>query len=506
MRPVVTVAEMRAADAAALAHVDQSALVARAGTAVAFAALRMLGSGYGHRVVVVAGKGNNGADGRVAGAVLRRRGCRVTLLDAAAPGRLPPCDLVVDAAYGTGFRGTYVAPLVPPEARVLAVDIPSGVDGDTGKASGRPMPADRTVTFAALKPGLLQGDGPRLAGEVVVADIGVPVGTPPVQLVDDADVVDLVPRRTSSAHKWATAVAVVAGSPGMEGAAALSAAGASHAGAGMVRLAVPGVPADQPGPWPIEAVRMPLPADRGQWVDDVLAVLGRCRALVVGPGLGRHDATVEHVRRLVAESPVPVVADADALFALGKADDARTVLAGDRQAGDRQVVLTPHDGEYERLAGEPPGPDRLAAARHLADRTGAVVLLKGSLTAVASPAAHIPAAASPAASTDVGQVLLAAAGSPRLATAGTGDVLSGVIGALLARGVPAAGAAALGAHVHGRAAGRGPAEGLVAEDLPALVSAWLSDALGDGRPVDGRPAVGRSVDGRPAVGRSVDGR
>lgn len=458
MRPVLTVAEMRAADAAALAHVDQAALVARAGTAVAFAALRMLGSGYGHRVVVVAGKGNNGADGRVAGAVLRRRGGRVTVLDAAAPGRLPPCDLVIDAAYGTGFRGSYTAPRVPPGARVLAVDIPSGVDGDTGAASGRPMPADRTVTFAALKPGLLQGDGPALAGEVVVADIGVPVGQPPVALVEDDDVVADVPRRSPTSHKWATAVAVVAGSPGMEGAAALSAGGASHAGAGMVRLVVPGVAADQPGPWPIEAVRMPLPA--GGWVDDVLSVLGRCRALVVGPGLGRHDGTADQVRRVIHQSPVPVVADADALFALGTADDAVPVLAG-----DRPVVLTPHDGEYERLASTPAGPDRLAAARRLADRTGAVVLLKGSLTAVASPG---------------GSVLLAAAGSPRLATAGTGDVLSGVIGAFLARGVPAPAAAALGAHVHGRAAARGPAEGLVAEDLPALVSGWLSETLDDG--------------------------
>ncbi|HVX22508.1 MAG TPA: NAD(P)H-hydrate dehydratase [Acidimicrobiales bacterium] len=469
---MVTVAEMRAADAAALQHVDQAALVARAGTAVAFAALRMLGSGYGHRVVVVAGKGNNGADGRVAGAVLRRRGCRVTVLDAAAPGRLPPCDLVIDAAYGTGFRGSYTAPLVPPGARVLAVDIPSGVDGDTGAAPGRPMPADRTVTFAALKPGLLQGDGPGLAGEVVVADIGVPVGQPPVAVVEDADVSARVPRRSPSSHKWATAVAVVAGSPGMEGAAALSAGGASHAGAGMVRLAVPGVAADQPGPWPIEAVRMPLPADG--WVDDVLAVLGRCRALVVGPGLGREDATAAQVRRLVAAAPVPVVADADALLALGSADAAAAVLAG-----DRPVVLTPHDGEYERLAGQPPGPDRVAAARRLADRTGAVVLLKGSLTAVASPGD---------AGDGSGQVLLAAAGSPRLATAGTGDVLSGIIGALLARGVPAAAAAALAAHVHGRAADRGPAEGLVAEDLPALVSGWLSDVLGDAAP--GRGGLG----------------
>ena len=169
----------------------------------------------------------------------------------------------------------------------------------------------------------------------------------------------------------------------------------------------------------------------------------------------------------MAASPVPVVADADALFALGDAGRRSAPVV----AGDRPVVLTPHDGEYERLAGEPPGPDRVAAVRRLADRTGAVVLLKGSLTAVASPSPGSDAA---------GPVRLAAAGSARLATAGTGDVLSGVDRRLPRPRRRCAGAAALAAHVHGRAAGRGPAEGLVAEDLPPLVAGWLSAQLGDG--------------------------
>ena len=445
---------------------DQSVLVARAGNAVAREALRMLGSGYGLRVTVVAGKGNNGADGRVAALALRRRGAAVTVLDAAsAPDRLDRCDLVVDAAYGTGFRGDYEAPEVPGAALVLAVDVPSGVHGDTGEATGRPMAAARTVTFAALKPGLLQWDGVRLAGEVVVADIGVPVAPPPVQLVEDADVEAWLPPRASDAHKWSSVLVVVGGSPGMEGAAALSAAGASHTGAGMVRLAVPpggsSESGGRPGPWPLEAVRLALPAEH--WSADVLAALDRCRALVVGPGLGRDEATLSEVRRLVSRSPVPVVADADALVALGDAEAARSLVAG-----DRPVVVTPHDGEYARMAGEAPGPDRIAAARRLSERSGAVVLVKGSLTAVAAP---------PSGGGDPGRVLLAAAGSPRLATAGTGDVLSGVIGALLARGVPAPEAAALGAHVHGRAASTGSAEGLVAGDLPTLVAGWLSRAV-----------------------------
>ena len=450
MRPVVTVAEMRAADAAA--PVPEETLVRRAGTAAAVAALRMLGGAYGKRVVVVAGKGNNGADGRVAAAVLGRRGARVSVVG--PRDALPGCDLVVDAALGTGLRGPYDAPPPPPGAQVLAVDIPSGVDGDTGAAPGRPMVATRTVTFGALKPGLLQGDGPRFAGALDVADIGLGQIRARISLVEDADIARLVPRRPRHTHKWATAVCVVAGSPGMEGAAVLAAEGASRAGAGMVRLAVPGS-AQMPGPgWPTEAVRVPLPAHA--WADEVLDVLARCRALVIGPGLGRTAGTVEEVRAVIAAARVPVVVDADALFALGDSASARAVVGG------RPVVVTPHDGEYAPLAGGPPGDDRVAAARRLAGALGAVALVKGSLTAVASPD---------------GEVRLSASGSARLATAGTGDVLSGVVGAFLARGVAPLDAAALAAHVHGRAASDGPAEGLVSGDLPRLISARLSAVL-----------------------------
>lgn len=486
MLPAVTVEEMQAADAAALRSTTHETLVARAGTAVAVEALDMLGAAYGRSVAVVAGKGSNGADGRVAAAVLARRGARVRVIEAGSTDRLPEVDLVVDAAYGTGFRGHYEAPACSPRSRVLAVDIPSGVDGNTGAAGGRPLPAERTVTFAALKPGLLQGDGATLAGEVVLADIGLDPGAAGVGLVEDDDVVALVPPRPARTHKWASAVMVVAGSPGMEGAAALSAGGATHAGAGMVRLAVPGTDdghGGRPGPWPLEAVRMSLP--RHGWAGEVLAVLERCRAMVVGPGLGRDDDTRSEIRQLIARAPVPVVADADALVALGDAGRARPVVAG--EGVDRPVVLTPHDGEYRGLAGEPPGDDRLVAVRRLAAATGAVVLLKGSLTAVGAPPAA-QEARSVAGGFPAPGVLLAGAGSSRLATAGTGDVLSGVIGALLARGVPAQWAAALGAHVHGRAAQSGRAEGLVAPDLPDLVAGWLSAALaGDAFPAGAGP-------------------
>ena len=458
MQPVLTVAEMQQVDARAQATTPLEELVTRAGTAVAVAALDLLGGAYGRRVVVIAGKGNNGADGRVAARQLAGRGARVTVV---APGEVdaigydgPRVDLVVDAAFGTGFRGTYHAPRLAPGVPVLAVDIPSGVAGDTGAACGTVLAAAATVTFAARKPGLVQGDGARLAGAVRVADIGLPVGGARIALVEDADVAAWLPRRDPGGNKWAAAVLVAAGSPGMTGAAALCTAAAYRAGSGMVRLGVPGGSlADLPA---TEAVGVDLPGDG--WADVALEVASRCRSVVVGPGLGRAKGTGAQVRWLVSRSACPVVVDADGLSVLGRLDT-RPLEAS------ATVVLTPHDGEYERLVGSPPGPDRVAAARRLAELSGAIALVKGPTTAVSDPS---------------GRVLLARAGTPALASAGTGDVLSGVIGAFLARGVPPLEAAALGALVHGRAGALGHPSGLVAGDLPDLVARVL-DRDGRGR-------------------------
>jgi hydroxyethylthiazole kinase-like uncharacterized protein yjeF len=245
----------------------------------------------------------------------------------------------------------------------------------------------------------------------------------------------------------------------MEGSAVLCTRGALAAGAGMIRLATPGDPS---GNWPTEAVRVHLADPR--WAGPFLEATEKCRALVIGPGLGTGPLTQDEIRDVVARAPLPLVIDADALTALGQADAAREILARRTEP----TILTPHDGEYARLAGSPPGPDRLAAARDLAARLGVIVLLKGPLTAVAAPGGAFP------------DVLLSSAGVPALATAGTGDVLSGVIGAFLARGVPPHIAAALGAHVHGRAASHGRSEGLVAGDLPDLVASFLSAARDDG--------------------------
>ncbi|HTV12351.1 MAG TPA: NAD(P)H-hydrate dehydratase [Acidimicrobiales bacterium] len=465
MIPVLSPEEMSGVDRRATEPVE--VLVGRAGAAVAKRAARLLQGAYGKHIKIVAGKGNNGADGRTAARFLGERGARVVVLEASdlPPGcDLGPCDLVIDAAYGTGLQRAYHPPRA--RSRVLAVDIPSGVNGTTGLVpeGGGALQAVATVTFASLKPGLLLGAGPELAGEVEVADIGLGdlVGeVARCSLVEDADVRAAFASRPREAHKWQSAVQVVAGSPGMTGAPWLVSRAALRSGAGYVRLSMPGVnPSVLP---PSELVHLPVP--EAGWHDKVLEEISRVKALVVGPGLGplaSGEASTGaslpggEVGLLLASAQVPAVVDADGLNAIGNLDALGEIVS----RREEPTVVTPHEGELTRLAGRAPGPDRVAAVRSAAAKSGAIVLLKGSTTVVASPS---------------GDVLLSATGGPRLATAGTGDVLSGVIAGLMARGVPPFLAAALGAHVHGRAAQRGFSEGLVASDLPDLVAGWLSE-------------------------------
>ena len=451
MDAIVTPAEMAAIDASAPEPVTE--LIERAGAAVARAAVDLLGGTYGRRVVVVAGKGNNGADGRSAARRLEARGVHCRVIDATdAPAVLPPTDLVIDAAYGTGFRGSYEAPQpAVPDTPVLAVDIPSGVDGTTGVVSGSALAATRTITFAALKPGLLLADGAALAGEVRVADIGLDVSGARAHLVDDDAVARWLPSRAADAHKWRAAVRLVAGSPGMTGAAHLSSAAAFRAGAGYVRLSTPGSAHDEGAP--TEVVVTALSVDG--WADEVLKDLDRFQAFAVGPGLGRSAHALEQVRALVAGAIVPTVVDGDGIHAFASGP-ARVPV---EQPTQGTVVLTPHDGEAEALAGQRPGPDRFEAVRALAASTGAVVLLKGPVTLVADPE---------------GKVLAVTSGDVRLATAGTGDVLTGVVVAFLAAGVPGWQAAAAAAHLHGRAGALAWPRGLVASDLLATLPAALN--------------------------------
>ncbi len=453
MIPVVTPDEMRAIDAAAPEPVE--VLIERAGAAVARAAIDLLGGTYGRTVAVIAGRGNNGADGRVAAERLRERGVSVRVFAATdCPPVLPAVDLVIDAAYGTGFRGTWVPPIVG-RARVLAVDVPSGLDALTGSAPSHVLRAERTVTFAAAKPGHLIGDGPAVTGRLDVVDIGLDVRSATMGVVEAADVAAALPDRAVDAHKWQSAVRLVAGSPGMTGAAWLAAGAAQRAGAGMVAVSVPG--SDDPH-LPIEAVaRRTPPFD---WDADVLGDLHRFGALVIGPGLGRGDHTVPSIVRTVTRALVPTVVDGDGLFAMSWNDSGTPAFLRDRPA---PTVLTPHDGEYALLTGSAPGRQRIDAVRRLVEMSGSVVLLKGPTTVVGAPD---------------GRIRFVTAGDQRLATAGTGDVLAGIVGALLARGLDPLDAAAYGAWIHGTAGAVQPPHGLVASDLVAAVPRVLAGLRG----------------------------
>lgn len=447
MKPVLSVEEMQAIDAAAPEPVEE--LIARAGSVVARKALQMLGGGYGKRVVAVAGKGNNGADARAAAEKLRYRGVRVQVIEAAnVPPRLPKADLVIDGAYGTGFRGEYAAP-DPNGAPVLAIDIPSGVHGDTGVACEGAVIADVTVTMGSLKPGLLLADGPDHSGEVIVEEIGLNACTRRVHLVESSDVRAWVPRRPRDAHKWRGAVCVIGGSPGLYGAAGLAAGSAQRAGSGMVRLAIPGGTPSGP-PKPIASLGADLPLRH--WAKAAIDATDRCAAAILGPGLGRSHDALENAADVVAGTNLPLVIDADAL-------DLSIVNRKVIENRDAPVIITPHDAEFDRLTGSYPGEDRIGGVVALAKSTHCVVLLKGPTTVIASPD---------------GRVLLANAGDERLATGGTGDVLSGVLAAFCARGVPAFEAAAAAAHVHGLAGTLGPRDGLVADDLLALLPQALA--------------------------------
>lgn len=442
MLPVLTPAQMAVVDADA--PEPTAVLVQRAGAAVAASARAMLGGTYGRHVVVVVGRGNNGADGRIAASLLRGRGVRVSVLEAGLlPVRLPTSDLLIDAAFGTGFRGIWSPPAA--NAPVLAVDLPSGVDGVSGLASGAPWRAERTVTFGALKPGLCFAAGRDLAGVVELHGLGLDCSGTDAWLVDDSDAATGWPRRGTAANKWDQAVWVIGGSPGMTGAPGLASTSALRSGAGYVRISVPGSERSLTVTGaPVEAVAEPLPMVG--WDAAVLDGLGRFGALVIGPGLGRSEAARRAVLSLAANATVPMVLDGDALWALAS-------VSGPVE-GTAPVVMSPHDGEYTQLCGHPPGEDRIAAARLLAGQRNVVAVLKGPTTIVATP---------------TGQVSMVMSGDQRLATAGTGDVLSGMIGALAAGGLDLAVAAGLAAHVHGLAGRAGPVIGTVASDVAAAI-------------------------------------
>lgn len=457
MIPVLTPEQMRAADEAALAAVGGGdVFIRRAGHAVARVARTMLGGTYGRRVLVIVGKGHNGDDGRVAAEWLTEWGASVQLIDATEVGGQiidsEVTDLVIDAAYGIGFRGTWSPPFVL-DVPVLAVDIPSGLNALDGTVEGGVLVADRTVTFAAVKTGMLFGDGPSLCGEIDIVDVGIdPLDDVSTYVVESSDVATWLPPRDRRAHKWDHAVRVVAGSAGMAGAASLVSASAMRAGAGMVHLSWRGdALAVTP---PTEVVGRALPTV--DWATDVSSDIQRFSALVIGPGLGRGDDIGVEVRNVLSACDVPAVIDGDGIGASVDPRAGHSVLT----ARTSPTILTPHDGEFAALGGDVANTDRITATRELAIRTGCVILRKGPTTVIADPD---------------GAVYLVVAGDERLATAGSGDVLSGIIAAFLARGLEAHEAAAAGAYVHGMAGSSCSYEGTIARDVVAMISEVLNE-------------------------------
>ena len=446
--PLYSAEEMRAAEEAYPRYPDSiPELMERAGAAVAREA--MLAFPDARRFACVCGGGSNGGDGRVAARLLREAGHVADETD-----DLDGYDVVVDALFGTGFHGEPRAEAAAAIERinvasrpVLAVDLPSGVDASTGEVAGAVVDADLTVTFHAEKVGLVVSPGRRRAGRVVVADIGLEQRPTAVRRAR-ASILDDVPRRRLGDTKYsAGAVLVVGGQPGMTSAACLTALAALRADAGYVTLAIPEEALHAAEVLALEPVKLPWSEEKA--VETVMAAAERAGALALGPGLGRSEARRTLVRTLLAEIDLPAVVDADALYELEPIQ---------RSA---PTVLTPHAGELGRLLGRQSASvdaHRLAAARECAERFGATVLLKGADTIVASSEA----------------TLISDLGPPALATAGTGDVLTGVIASFLSKGLDATTAATAAAVAHGRAAALAEHRtGLIASDLLGLLPAAL---------------------------------
>jgi NAD(P)H-hydrate epimerase len=508
--------EMRACDAWAIDEqgVPSLDLMERASLGLARLTARLALPGLPIRVVV--GAGNNGGDGLAAARLLREEGRAVDVLAACAPGggialldglsgdalanlerlpgappepfepiRLDGSGAIVDALLGTGFAGaprepvaSAIAAINDADAPVIACDVPSGVDAATGAVVAEAVRADATATFHGAKIGLHVAPGAGHAGTVEVVEIGIPRGAPAPSaagLISDR-ILDLYPRRGRFGSKFDSGVVAIAGgSRGLTGAPTLAALAAARAGAGYVQLGVPASAQSLLALKLLEQMAHALPESGGshspEGVAPFLELARRAGAVVLGPGLGRADSAVAFARQVAAAVDGPLLIDADGLNAhAGALEELRYRTA--------PTVLTPHAGELGRLLERESAAidaDRLASAREAAERSGAVVLLKGDDTIVAAPGG--PVAVNPGA-------------TPALATAGTGDVLSGLIGALLAKGMDPFAAASLGALAHARAgraaAARHGADHVIAGDVV--------DALPDGLRADDCPpgAPGRA--------------
>jgi NAD(P)H-hydrate epimerase len=478
LTPLPDAVQQRALDSWAIEQheIPGETLMERAGTALARICADQVADGP---IVVVCGKGNNGGDGHVAARVLRELGRDVSVVDVAgdrpalSPAALAGAAGIVDALLGTGFSGEPREPIsgaiaainaareADPRVQVVACDVPSGVNGSTGEVSAAAVRADATVTFHAAKPGLWIAPGKRHSGAVHVIDIGIPAPgqpvTPTIGLIADS-VRDEIPRRDAGSTKFsAGSVLVVGGSRGLTGAPVLASLAAARAGAGYVTVAAPASAAPALAAKLLEVMTLELPDDPDTGPKRGAARMaveraGRAQALVLGPGLGRLPAAQKFARDVATHANLPLVLDADGLGA--HADEGGLEQLSGRQA---PTVLTPHAGELGRLLGLPSAEidaHRLEHVRSAAARAQAIVVLKGDDTLVAAAD---------------GRVAVSRGGAPALATAGTGDVLAGVVGAFLAKGVEpfTAACAAVSAHLAAGvlAARRVGSEGVIASDV-----------------------------------------
>ncbi|MCJ2133749.1 NAD(P)H-hydrate dehydratase [Methylobacterium sp. J-026] len=492
---LLTVAAMRTVDAAAIAGgISGFTLMEAAGAAVAARARARLPTGG--RALVLCGPGNNGGDGFVAARLLAAGGYPVELrllgdrqaltgdaalaaetwtgpVGRAAPAPLPPCDLVIDALFGSGLSRdldgearALVEAVNGHDCPVLAVDVPSGIDGDTGAVRGAAIRADETVTFVALKPGHLLEPGRAHCGQLSVVQIGtgpaaletgLAAGGPPLYRNGPSLWAAAFPRPGGASHKYTRGHTLVLSGPATKtGAARLAARGALRVGAGLVTIASPaGALAENAAH--LTAIML-CPCETADDLDDLLTD-ERLNVVLAGPGLGTGDLTRERVA-VAAAAGRGLVLDADALTSFS--GQAR-LLAAHLADGEARAVLTPHAGEFARLfdgtGATAAGADKLARTRAAAALMGAVVVLKGADTVIADAD---------------GRAAINDHASPYLGTAGSGDVLSGLIAGLMAQGMPPFEAAAAGVWLHGDAGLRhGP--GLIAEDIPELMPAVLAD-------------------------------
>ena len=516
MQPLLSAAAMRSADARTIAEIGIPGftLMETAGRALAAAALQEVQAvrmASEDPILCVCGTGNNGGDGFVAARVLHEAGHAVRVIlvgdenqltidsavhldvlrrtvasgnDEAAPAEILTTGdrvtasvidartcLIIDALLGTGVRG----PARPPAAAwidainattvpVVSADVPSGLDATTGRAGGSVIRADRTVTFGALKTGLRFNDGPRLAGRVSLAPIGIPMGilaeltSEPgcARLISRDDVV--IPGRGSNAHKYSSGVlGALCGSIGFTGAAAMATAAAMRMGAGAVRCAAGFQASELLAAKLMEVMIVGLDEDTDGLIpdnatDQFLAANRKANAFLVGCGSGRSVGTRTTIREIIRRADVPVVVDADGLFALGSS--AGEILKERTHA----TVLTPHRGEFEKLIGDKSSwDDRIDLAREYSMLWNCVLLLKGLPSVVATPD---------------GRVFVSSSSSAALATAGSGDVLAGMIAGLLSQGVKAVDAVVTSLYVGGLCADR-------FEETHAPQSMMATDIIGE---------------------------